>query len=288
MMATGYRKSEGWCWVAVLLLGGGVALAGAEERAGKPSVDAEPGLGVAGAARPAEPFRVDRVKVVGRFPHDRDAFTQGLFFHDGHLYEGTGLEGRSSLRKVDLASGRVLRKVDLEARYFGEGIVLLGETIYQLTWKHGVGFLYDAATFERRGTFRYEGEGWGLTTDGKSLILSDGTARLRFLDPETFAVRRTVEVRHAGRPVTMLNELEWVNGEIYSNVFGQDFIVRIDPKVGRVLGLLDLRGLHPPERRGSMDEVLNGIAWDEAGKRLFVTGKLWPEMYQIEIIPPEK
>jgi glutamine cyclotransferase len=222
--------------------------------------------------------------VVRTYPHDPRAFTQGLFFLDGFLYEGTGLNGQSGIRKVKLENGEVVQVRELEEKYFGEGIAAVGDTIVQLTWQGGVGFVYDRATLERRRSFTYTGEGWGLTYDGTRLIMSDGTPVLRFLDPKTFAVMGRLEVKDAGRPVDELNELEMVKGEIFANVWGTDRIARISPKTGAVTGWIDLRGLLSPAEAAGVD-VLNGIAYDPATDRLFVTGKLWPKLFEIRIKP---
>jgi glutaminyl-peptide cyclotransferase len=222
-------------------------------------------------------------KVVAVYPHDPNAFTQGLAIAGGQLYEGTGLYGQSTIRKVDLTTGRVEKQRPINATYFGEGIAILGDHLYELTWQNGLGIVYDLATFTQQRTFQYTGEGWGLTQDGKQLILSDGTAKLRFLDPQTFAVVREIEVRDHGQPVTKLNELEYVDGEIWSNVWYDDRIARISPATGEVLGWIDLAALYPKSARSS-EAVLNGIAYDAAAKRLFVTGKNWPQLYEIEIV----
>jgi glutamine cyclotransferase len=224
-------------------------------------------------------------QIVNMYPHDTNAFTQGLIFVDGKLYEGTGQEGQSSLREVELKTGQVLKKVDVPEPYFGEGITLLNGKIYQLTWQHHVGFIYNAQTFEQVGKFNYEGEGWGLTNDGHSLILSDGSNRLRFIDPDSFRVTKTIAVVDEGTPVKELNELEYVNGEIYANIWHNDRIVTIDPQSGRVTGSIDLTGLLQPGDVHDPEAVLNGIAYDAAGKRLFVTGKLWPRIFEIKIKP---
>jgi glutamine cyclotransferase len=224
-------------------------------------------------------------QVVDSWPHDPDAFTQGLVYHGGHFFESTGLEGKSSLRRTDPASGLVLRRVDIPAPHFAEGLALLGGELFQLTWKSNVAFVYDTASLRRTRSFRYDGEGWGLTTDGSSLIMSDGTSRLRFLDPASGAVRRTLDVADGGAPVSKLNELEWVKGEVYANIWETSQIARIDPSSGRVLGWIDASGLlSAGEQRGEVD-VLNGIAYDPASDRLFVTGKLWPRVFQIALRP---
>ena len=221
-------------------------------------------------------------KVVAVYPHDPNAFTQGLAIEGGQLYEGTGLYGQSTIRKVDLATGRVEKQRPINAMYFGEGIAILNGHLYELTWQHGIGIVYDLATFTQQRTFQYTGEGWGLTQDGKQLILSDGSAKLRFLDPQTFAVVREIEVRDHGQPVTKLNELEYIDGEVWSNVWYDDRIARISPATGEVLGWIDLAALYPKSARSS-EAVLNGIAYDAAAKRLFVTGKNWPQLYEIEV-----
>jgi glutamine cyclotransferase len=224
-------------------------------------------------------------EVVQAWPHDTTAFTEGLIFRNGDLLESTGLNGESTLRDVDLNSGRVLKEISVPAEYFGEGLTVIGSRAYQLTWRNGVGFIYDADTFQLLGHFAYTGEGWGLTTDGRWLVLSDGTSHIRFLDPGTFKVIRTIDVTEAGQPVERLNELEWIKGEIFSNVWQTDEIVRIDPTTGNVRGVIDLTGLLPPEDRRPDTDVLNGIAYDDAHDRLFVTGKRWPKMFEIRLKP---
>jgi glutamine cyclotransferase len=224
-------------------------------------------------------------QVVNAYPHDTGAFTQGLIFVDGKLYEGTGQEGRSSLREVELQSGRVLKKVDVPVPFFAEGITLLNDKIYQLTWQHQIGFIYNAQTLEKTGQFNYTGEGWGITNDGHSLIISDGSNRLRFLDPDSFRVTKTIAVTDGRTPVNELNELEYVNGEIYANIWHDQRIVTIDPQNGRVTGWIDLSGLLQPGAVQDEEAVLNGIAYDQANKRLFVTGKLWPQLFEIKLKP---
>lgn len=241
---------------------------------------AAPGAAAGDARAPVHGY-----EVVAAWPHDAGAFTQGLAYADGRLYESTGRYGESSLRLVDLETGTVLRRRDLAARHFGEGIALLGRRIYQLTWRSGTGFVYARDTFALLETFRYDGQGWGLTTDGRRLIMSDGSAVLRFLDPDTFRVARTVEVHDGGEAVVNLNELEYVRGEIYANVWGSDAVARIDPASGAVRAWIDLSGLHPVR---SADGVLNGIAYDAERDRLFVTGKLWSRLYQIRLRPPRR
>ena len=222
-------------------------------------------------------------EIVRVYPHDPDAFTQGLVFSDGKLLESTGEEGRSTLRRVDLDSGQTLKKVDLAPQYFGEGMTVLNNKVYQVTWQHQIGFIYDYQTFERLGQFNYEGEGWGLTTDGQSLILSDGSNRLRFLDPNNFRVIRTIAVTENGQPVRQLNELEYIKGEIYANIWHSTRIVTINPQTGAVTASMDCADLVSQSGAHDEEAVLNGIAYDEASGRLFVTGKLWPKLFEIRV-----
>ncbi len=244
-----------------------------------------PSPAVSGAT--GEPVRYT-CEVIAAWPHDRGAFTQGLVVRNGDWIESTGLNGQSTLREVELKTGRVRKRVALAREFFGEGLAVLGDRAYQLTWQNGKGFVYDADTFRLERDFAYEGEGWGLTTDGTSLILSDGTSRLRFLDPTTFKVARTVSVTAAGKPVDRLNELEWVRGEIFANVWMTDEIVRIDPGSGQVRGVIDCAGLLPASERAAEGAVLNGIAYDAASDRLFFTGKLWPKIFEVRIVPATK
>lgn len=224
--------------------------------------------------------------VVNSYPHDPDAFTQGLLFRDGVLYESTGMNGRSSIRKVALESGKVLQKADIPQQYFGEGMTAWKDELFSLTWQSQTGFVWDLKTFKLKRQFSYSGEGWGLTHDDKHLILSDGTATLRFFDPATMKEVKRLPVTALGRPVEQLNELEWVEGQIYANVWQSELIVRIDPASGQVHSVIDLSGLlkRSGAARGSED-VLNGIAYDAAKKRLFVTGKLWPKLFEIRLVP---
>jgi len=227
---------------------------------------------------------VHTYRIVRTYPHDRNAFTQGLFYLDGFLYESTGLEGRSSVRKVELASGKVLQEYRLPSQYFGEGLTHWKSSLLQLTWKHNAGFVYDLTTFKLTGSFSYAGEGWGLAHDGVRLIMSDGSSALRFLDPDSRKETGRMTVRDRGRPVDNLNELEYVRGEIYANVWQTDRIARISPKTGEVTGWVDLSRLLSASEAASAD-VLNGIAYDSSGDRLFVTGKLWPKLFEIRIVP---
>ncbi len=227
----------------------------------------------------------DTYRIVHTYPHDARAFTQGLLFVDGHLYESTGLYGRSSLRMVDLETGRVLQSVAVPSQYFAEGLAAWGSTLIQLTWQAHVAFVYDRFSFRLLKTLHFDGEGWGLTQDGRHLILSDGSATLKFLDPATLRVVREIQVADNGAPVTQLNELEYVRGEIYANIWHSDRIARISPETGRVLGWIDLTGLLPAGSVTDPEAVLNGIAYDAAHDRLFVTGKLWPELFEIKVVP---
>ncbi|HEY8470848.1 MAG TPA: glutaminyl-peptide cyclotransferase [Longimicrobiales bacterium] len=222
-------------------------------------------------------------EVIARFPHDTSAYTQGLLYHDGVLYESTGRYGLSELRRVEVETGRVLQRVRLPSDRFGEGLALLDGRLFQLTWESGVGYVYDLETLALLDSFHYSGEGWGLTTDGKSLIMSDGSDTLRFLDPHTFETVRTVAVHDNGSPLEEINELEYVGGVIYANIYRSDWIVRIDPESGRVLGWTNMRGLLPERERTPNTDVLNGIAYDSAGDRLFVTGKLWPALFHVRL-----
>ena len=224
--------------------------------------------------------------VKNTYPHDPQAFTQGLFFRDGHLYESTGLNGRSTLRKVDLKTGKVLQKTDLPAEVFGEGSTAFGDNIYGLTWQSKTGYVFDAKTFAMKARFPYEGEGWGLASDAKYVYMSDGSANIRVLDPASLKEVRRVQVTAEGKPIDSLNELEMVDGELYANVWGTDVIARIDPANGKVTGWIDLTNLLPREKRGtnSADAVLNGIAYDGKQRKLYVTGKFWPKLFEIELV----
>ena len=234
-------------------------------------------------APPTGPTPKYGYQIVNIFPHDSNAFTQGLILMDGKLLESTGQEGFSSLRRVDLESGRVLKKVNVPEPYFAEGLAALNGKLYQLTWQHNIGFIYDAQTFDRLGQFNYQGEGWGLTTDGQSLILSDGSNRIRFIDPASFQVSRTISVTDGGTPVKELNELEWVKGEIYANVWHDNRIATIDPQSGHVKAWIDMTGLMPDGELQDPEAVLNGIAYDQASDKLIVTGKLWPRVFEIKV-----
>ena len=224
-------------------------------------------------------------RVVNEFAHDPKAFTQGLVFDDGFLYEGTGLNGRSELRKVELETGKVLQTHKLADEYFGEGITIFKDRIIQLTYKSNVGFVYNKETFELQREFSYPTDGWGLTHDGENLIMSDGTPMLYFLDPETFKQSRKIMVLDQDSPVWELNELEYIDGQIYANVRPTERIVRIEPETGEVIGWIDIEGILDPKDHNEPVDVFNGIAYDAANGRLFVTGKFYPKLYEIKLIP---
>lgn len=223
-------------------------------------------------------------KIINTYPHDPDAFTQGLVYENGFLYEGTGLYGSSTLRRVELETGKVLQQYDLPDQYFGEGITIAGSQILQLTWTSRIGFVYDKSSFELLRDFSYSHEGWGITFDGSRLIVSDGTAALHFLDPETLQETGKVYVYTDAGPVERLNELEYVQDEIFANIWQTDRIARIDPATGMITGFINLTGLLAGTGFEGSADVLNGIAYDAAGDRLFVTGKLWPYLFEIELI----
>ena len=223
-------------------------------------------------------------RIINTYPHNIEAFTQGLFFYEGFLYEGTGKNGFSSLSKIALEDASVIQSQPLASRYFGEGIEIVGDRIFQLTWKSHMVFVYDKETFEQTGTHYNATEGWGLAYDGDQLILSDGSADLQFMDPETFAPVSRITVTLNGNPINNLNELEYINGEVWANVWQTDFIVRIDPATGVINSIVDLTGLSEQTELGSFEAVLNGIAWDSEQERLFVTGKHWANLFEIELV----
>ena len=224
-------------------------------------------------------------EIVATFPHDPTAFTQGLVFHDGYLFESTGQYGESRLRRVELETGVPLQDHRLEFELFGEGLTIFGDEIFQLTYREGTGIVYDLATLREKRRWPYSGEGWGLTHNGRELIMSDGSNRLRFLDPKSGKPLRAIEVKRDGRPLEHLNELEFIDGVIFANVFMRDVIARIDPLSGEVLGFVDLRGLRNRQPLGQHAEVLNGIAYDAESKRIFVTGKYWSKLFEIRLVP---
>jgi glutaminyl-peptide cyclotransferase len=239
-------------------------------------------VAVAAAAQVRAQTPVCSYTVINSYPHDDGAFTQGLLYDGGVLFESTGLYGESSLRRVDLESGNVLQQIGLDPAYFGEGLALWDGNLIQLTWREHTAFLWNATSFAPTGSFAYTGEGWGLTHDGRRLIMSDGSSTLRFLDPVTYVESGTVAVVDDGGPVADLNELEWIAGEIFANQWYTDRIARIDPDTGGVIAWINLDGLLDPQPPAA--DVLNGIAWDAAGERLFVTGKRWPSLFEIELV----
>jgi glutamine cyclotransferase len=235
----------------------------------------------AGPRRPPE----YAFKIIRNYPHDPAAFTQGLVYRDGFLYEGTGIYGHSSLRKVRLETGEVVQHVDLPIEFFGEGIAIVKNKVIQLTWQSHIGFVYNLSDFKLLRQFSYPGEGWGLTSRDNEIFMSDGTADIRVLDATTFKEKRRFTVRDGGTPIDQLNELEFVEGELFANIWQTDRIARISPQSGKVVGWIDLTGLLSPVYRRKSDAVLNGIAYDSIHKRLFVTGKLWPSIFEIQLTP---
>jgi glutaminyl-peptide cyclotransferase len=247
------------------------------------SVSASPVAQTGAASDELPPELVVSYEVVGAYPHDRGAYLQGLVWYEGGFYESTGLNGESTLRRVAFPSGEVLQKTDLSREYFGEGLALVGDRLVQLTWRTQRGFVYERESFGLIGDFTYQTEGWGLTYDGTSLIMSDGSSTLTYMDPETFQPTRTLDVTLLGKNVRALNELEWIDGQIWSNVYQTNYIVRIDPQTGAITGALDMREIVPAEFRGNRDAVLNGIAYDGATGRIFVGGKRWPTLFEIRL-----
>ena len=227
--------------------------------------------------------KVYKLDVVAEYPHDTESYTQGLFFHDGQLYESTGMNGKSTFRKVDLTTGKPLKRLDFDKKYFVEGSVILGDNLYILTWESRVAFMYDAKTLEFKSSWSYPREGWGLTTDGKQLIASDGSATLFFMD-ENFALKNRLIVKYEDRPVRLLNELEYIDGKIWANIYTSNEIVIINPKNGKVEGIIDCRGLLPRELFGPETDVLNGIAYNPKDEKIYLTGKNWPKMYEVRLV----
>ena len=230
-----------------------------------------------------KPVKEYRLEVVNTYPHDTESYTQGLFFHDGQMYESTGVKGKSTFRKIDLESGKALKRLDFDRSYFVEGSTIFAGNLYILTWESKVAFVYDAETLEYKSSWKYPREGWGLTTDGKHLIASDGSSTLYFMD-EDFGLQRRVYVKFEDRPIRWLNELEYINGKIWANVYTTDEIVIINPKDGRVEGIIDCRGLLAKEKRTPMTDVLNGIAYNPNDGKIYLTGKNWPELYEVRLI----
>lgn len=266
-------------WLAVVALGAGVLGGVACEVTGR----AAPAPAAAGRIEQRVATERLRVQVVATYPHDPNAFTQGLVLAGGRLFESTGLEGRSSLREVELTTGKVLRRLDVPAPVFAEGLALVGTRLFQITWKHETAYTYDRDTFKKGPTFPYSGEGWGLCHNGQELVMSDGSARLTFRGPETFRVMREVVVREGGQPVDQLNELECVGPHVFANVWMTDRIVRIDPKTGAVTASIDASNLLPAAERYGTD-VLNGIAHDPSNDTFLITGKLWPKMFRVRFV----
>lgn len=230
-----------------------------------------------------EPIASYTYEVTASYPHDVHSFTEGFQFDGGFIYEGTGLDARSSLRKYYLKTGKIAKEVKLPDYYFGEGITVLGDKIYELTYTSEIGFVYNRASFAKIDSFRYVGEGWGMTTDGTSLILSNGSNKIQYLDPKSRQVIRTLEVYEGEYPLLQINELEWIKGEIFANVWRTERIVRIDPESGKVTGVIDMSGILAPSERTMETDVLNGIAYDAKNDRIFVTGKNWPKIFEIKI-----
>jgi glutamine cyclotransferase len=268
-----------WAWGAVLAvaLGGGVFWNNFRAPAPPVEQQAAPVIETRVEARPTQ------WEVVNSYPHDPQAFLQGLVWHDGGFYASTGLEGRSSLRRVAFPSGKVLQKRNLPPDVFGEGVDLFDDRLIQLTWQSRKGYVYDRKTFQLQREWNYQTEGWGLTNDGEHLIMSDGSDTLFYRDPQSFNLVRELKVTMNGKPLRALNELEWIEGEIWANVWQTDYIVRIDPRSGAVTSYLNLKGLLPANVRTGREDVLNGIAYDKATKRIFVSGKLWPRLFHIRI-----
>ena len=227
-------------------------------------------------------------QVVHVYPHDPNAFTEGLEYRAGFLYESTGLKGRSWLRKEKLETAKVLQQLDLDAQYFGEGITVLNQQIIQLTWQSEIGFVHDQASFQVKRSFHYPGEGWALTNDGQNIYMDDGSPQIRVWDPLTLQEKRRITVHDGAQTIANVNELEWVRGEIYANIWQKDVIARISPADGRVLGWIDMAGILPAADRTGQEDVLNGIAYDVLGDRLFVTGKQWPKLFEIKVVPAHR
>ncbi len=226
---------------------------------------------------------ISNISIVNIFPHDQESYTQGLVYHQGFLYESTGLNGKSFLNKIEIKSGNVIKKVELSEEYFGEGMAIIGNKIYQLTWKNQTGFIYDLSSFKEMGKFAYSGEGWGLTADGNRLFMSNGSSVISCIDPVSLSVIREIKVYDGKSPVNNLNELEFVGGEIWANVFQEDIIARISPQTGKVSGWIDLSQLPALLPQSERRDVLNGIAYDPEGDRLFITGKFWPKLFEIKV-----
>ena len=239
----------------------------------------------AGQSAAQERISIEVAQVVKRYPHDPRAFTEGLFIDRGELFESTGELRRSSVRQVDLVSGKVLKSVAIPPPYFGEGIAPWQGQVLSLTWQGQTGFRWDRKTLKKLGSFRYDGEGWALTSTGRELVMSDGTDTLRFIDPRDFSVKRTLKVTLQGQPLSAINELEWVNGQILANIWHSDYVVRIDPISGKIVGVIDLSQLHETAGTFGRDQVANGIAWDARKQKLYFTGKEWPALFEVKLVP---
>lgn len=278
------RRSRSAGTIVLLAAGGFVATSAAFGACGS-DVKASNNAGANGDAAVVASARTPTYafEVVAEYPHDPKAFTQGLLWHDKRLFESTGIIGESGIREVDFKTGRVIRSRPLAAPHFGEGIVIIGANLFQITWETRKAFVYDWKTFEPKGEFSYDGPGWGLTTDGTSIVMSDGTSTIVWRDPATFAVTKSLSVNDHGTLVTKLNELEWVDGEIWANVWETDQIVRINPETGNVTGWIDLKGILSSLDRTGKEDVLNGIAYDAENSRYFVTGKYWPKLFEIRL-----
>ncbi len=279
-----YRSPIAVIAAAILLISVS-ALQSPELRAAEPADDLSSRITVSRSAEGQKKPLFYTAQIVRSWPHDKEAFTQGLFFDGGFIYEGTGLAGRSELRRIDLHTGRVVQRHRLPAALFGEGIVMWKDTIFQLTWRSGAALVYDRRGLNLKGAFAYEGEGWGITRDSSHLVMSNGTSSLIFRDPVTFKITGTVTARDGAARVTQLNELEYINGMIYANVWHTDRIAVIDPVSGVVRAWVDLSDIVKRAGGDSRIKTLNGIAWDGEGHRLFVTGKFWPELYEISLVP---
>ncbi len=272
--------------VAVLIgTVGFLATAGAFGACGSKAASADASADANTASDTTQPARTPTYtyEVVASYPHDQASFTEGLLIHDGKLFESTGMVGTSWMRELDLNTGRIVRQRDLAKPHFGEGIVILGDKIFQLTYTTGKAFVYDWKTFKPTGEFTYEGEGWSLTTDGTSLIMDDGTAVIKWRDPKTFAVTKSIVVTDHGESVLKINELEWIKGELWANIWQSDQIARIDPATGHVTGWIDMAGLLPSMDKTGKEDVLNGIAYDAATDKIYVTGKYWPKIFEIKV-----
>lgn len=265
-------------------VGEAAAPAVGEKQNGATQSDGAKNRSVQTSNAPSKPMSQFAYKVVKTYPHSRESYTQGLFWRDGYLYEGTGQNGKSALLKVDLRSGKALKSQPLDKRYFGEGITYHDGRIYQLTWQENKAFVYDFDTFKLLKTFTYKGEGWGITSDGNRLYMSDGTETIYVRNPETFEVERTMTVMAGRNRMRYLNELEWIDGEIWANVYGSDLVVIINPQTGRVTGMIDFGEIQAIDDVFYDTDVLNGIAYDDASGKIYVTGKNWNKLYQVEII----